>query len=670
MNPLIPVNRLFARTALSSQLAGGADEPPSEYAHLEGLVDLLDEYLQETDAEERGEIAALLERILGFHDLELVDEPAGDNVLHWVDARVMEERRVTIMLVEPHERLLDNNESPDARALGAQLVRRMEREEIPWAILGDGFRWRLLCRETPLPLLQTLDLDLTSAIQNADEPATVSILAFLSASAAAPGGLWDRLHEEEHRRRERESRLWREFIEADGRGDAALALWCEWSGVAKRTPLLNALTKNSLPAEETLRRALSRAIREAPFESVDPKARALPGAEWVRPATRLLSLLGTRPTASEALAGLRCLAGALDAHAGVSASLGKLPPSAKVREILAGTGSGSQPARVLLAGVPQLALAVEVLLAESSRRMIEGTRPEVGIPETISNLFAVDESEQTIAALGALVTCLCKLCGAEPPYLGHRLRVGNPHLSAAISSLGRAPALSRGAHREGGVRQLSFVEALFHDRLKTLASDLRLLSTAGPERIRTARQQEGVFRRLVRGVERFRDLADLWLLAYGAPDSLDSGTYESFVSDLKEQDPEWQARLKPLARPLKKLRENHAPFHWELEFPELYVEDGGSRIDPGFHLVLLAPPAGERKKLLKEWRAYHRSLSSDSPAPLSALASFGGLFRTSRGGLLIGPLSTRDYAALRKSYPESRGLPARKNGIGWIALSR
>ncbi|MEW6778168.1 MAG: hypothetical protein AB1405_17865, partial [Bdellovibrionota bacterium] len=624
---------LFGRSGLVYE-ALRKEGAPSEYTHVDGLRDLLTEFDATEDAEERAEIAALLKRVLGYGDLDLVSSSDVPGLAQWGDARVGGKRRVSILVLHPGS-TRDRKSSAVLQATGA-LLTRMEQEEIPWGLLGDGLWWRLHSRRTALPAAQTLEVDVRPLLESAEERSVLAALSLLAAGSAREGGLWDTFLLQEERLQEAEAQAWKDLLQAAGSPLPALALWCETAGLVPRTPFLDGIREGG--RKTTLLDHARWTLAQTGLEETEEKISN--EKHWLPIAKELADALQTGRAEGAILSSLLSLASGMDLAMGDS--LTPFPPSLELRRILRRGAAVGEPARIFLAGVPSLSAALEVLFSETSRGCEEGLPLDRSLLRATENFFA-GESGKTLKPLRALVSLSSRALGVEAPYLSHRIKQGNPLASVPVSVLAETPASQKKKRGKGatrpGPRQISFVEALFMDRLATLATDLTLLAAAGPARLQSIEQQEGIFRRLLRGVERFRDLADLWLLGHLKKNAVGPSEYEACVSNLKTSDAEWRGRLAPYGGPLEDLRTRFRPFHWELEFPELYVEGGGPRTDPGFHLIVLPVPDAQTVRELSELRPYYQSLLPEKAAYslLGAAGSLAALFRTNRGAVLTGP---------------------------------
>ncbi len=162
-----------------------------------------------------------------------------------------------------------------------------------------------------------------------------------------------------------------------------------------------------------------------------------------------------------------------------------------------------------------------------------------------------------------------------------RLLTGEPGLHAFVTELSRDPNSPR--PRALLNQQMSFLEILFAEHLQLLGSDLTLLS------IGTTNSNRGARRRLELGLGRFRDVANLWLaVRLGA--RVRPGAIANVIDALDGDSDDFLARLKAVQTHIDRLVKKHPVAHVELEVPEVYVRQGRPRHDPGFNLVILAPP--------------------------------------------------------------------------------
>ncbi|MCW5828852.1 MAG: hypothetical protein KIT79_06005 [Deltaproteobacteria bacterium] len=163
-----------------------------------------------------------------------------------------------------------------------------------------------------------------------------------------------------------------------------------------------------------------------------------------------------------------------------------------------------------------------------------------------------------------------------------RFLTGEPGLHAFVTELSRDPGLPR--PRALPNPQISFLEIHFAEQLQLLGNDLTLLSIGPTATNRGARN------RLELGLSRFRDVANLWLsVRLGA--RIRPGAIANLIDTLDGETEDFLARVREVQVHIDRLLKKYPVAHIELEVPELYIERGRRRDDPGFHLIAAMPPS-------------------------------------------------------------------------------
>jgi hypothetical protein len=163
-------------------------------------------------------------------------------------------------------------------------------------------------------------------------------------------------------------------------------------------------------------------------------------------------------------------------------------------------------------------------------------------------------------------------------FLDHRLRVGNSVLTLGAGDVTKA--LRRGRRRAS--EQVSAFEAAFaaqHARDLQFAEKIEATPT---DTLAGIEQRKSLYRDQKRSRDRLRHI-------YGAAtavmfDLIDVETLEALIAALDAEDAEWSAALSAATSEDPPSGHDFRPFHWELEFPEVF-DNGG-----GFDAVVGNPP--------------------------------------------------------------------------------
>jgi hypothetical protein len=221
----------------------------------------------------------------------------------------------------------------------------------------------------------------------------------------------------------------------------------------------------------------------------------------------------------------------------------------------------------------------------------------VGLRRDIATrcLFGVDLNPMAVQ-LARLSLWLATLAADKPlTFLDHRLVAGDSLAGASFEQVAMQPP---GAQRTRRAASLPLFDAA---SLRLLVSDIivkRLrLAFDRDDHVEVVRGKESVlaaFRAKGSDAMRWRDILDLWCACWfwdeGPPpnaalfNDLCDGVLRGRTMLPAQAALAWRERAQAIA-------ERHHFLHWELEFPEVFFdEDGSRRIDAGFDAVIGNPP--------------------------------------------------------------------------------
>ena len=246
----------------------------------------------------------------------------------------------------------------------------------------------------------------------------------------------------------------------------------------------------------------------------------------------------------------------------------------------------------------------ESLLAYWKRRVVE------------SCLYGVDRNPLAVE-LAKLALWLETVSVGQPlTFLDHHLRHGDSLLGTTLTALGSlpdAPPLISSAFSQ----HLSEI-------LATLLATLTEISNTASDTLQHVKHKESLFRRRCEKLRApLRAVADIWCATF-------------FVEPAARlMMPQYGALLKALKTPAAflALQAQHpyqdaaaaltantaVPFHWELEFPEVFFNSAGSRREGGFDAIIGNPPYDvlsdkETGRALDAWKAFYRHVSEYAPS--------------------------------------------------------
>jgi Eco57I restriction-modification methylase len=209
-------------------------------------------------------------------------------------------------------------------------------------------------------------------------------------------------------------------------------------------------------------------------------------------------------------------------------------------------------------------------------------------------LYGVDLNPAAVQ-LARLSLWLATLAADKPlTFLDHHLVPGDSLLGVSLVDIARRPPPRAGCSRARRVDTPLFDDRDLEPSLAHLVSERRWLADTPDDKLDVVREKERRLEQL-RRADQWKRLADLWCACWMWPDRLTAPEAAVF-SSLSDFIATGQSALpKPavdglLAR-AKTIAETRRFFHWMLEFPELYFDDGGRPLhNPGFDAVIGNPP--------------------------------------------------------------------------------
>lgn len=200
-------------------------------------------------------------------------------------------------------------------------------------------------------------------------------------------------------------------------------------------------------------------------------------------------------------------------------------------------------------------------------------------------LYGVDMNELAVE-LAKLALWLETVAADRPlTFLDHHLRHGNSLVGAEIASLGVLP---------GEIKLLNKFEQQVEEQLPQMLAPLSAIEQAPSETTEQVKEKQRLHVAFEKAREPFRLLGDLWCSTFvkhnGA--EITSEQYKRALDMLTQprqfkkiaDEPWFQAAVRIARRP------DMNCFHWELEFPEVFFNEGGRPANAGFDAIIGNPP--------------------------------------------------------------------------------
>ncbi|MGW4891006.1 Eco57I restriction-modification methylase domain-containing protein [Kitasatospora sp. NPDC004240] len=180
-------------------------------------------------------------------------------------------------------------------------------------------------------------------------------------------------------------------------------------------------------------------------------------------------------------------------------------------------------------------------------------------------------------------------------FLDAHLRCGNAVVGASMDTWTGVPAPAQGGRvARRAVDDNELQDSLFAIEEPDLSTMVRIrhsIARSPSEDRLQVRDKEKEFAKLLdrNDFRRLRDMGDWWVAPFFYPNQLRSNSGQWLAGH--EAVKRGERPRGELAAVLERVREEVRPFHWEVEFPEVfYTSAGERRADAGFDAVLGNPP--------------------------------------------------------------------------------
>lgn len=234
--------------------------------------------------------------------------------------------------------------------------------------------------------------------------------------------------------------------------------------------------------------------------------------------------------------------------------------------------------------------------------------PEWAKREVLSHcIYGVDINDLAVE-LAKVSLWLTTISTKKPlNFLDHRLKQGNSLIGASLSDLKYYPSKKK---INDQITIPSFISKLFIDHL---IGKIEKLESINDENLKDIRMKEKIFEEFKCTPEyrKTKCIANVYTSFYfenkiptnNIKDAMNR--YYDLLYALKGNDFEWQNKTKRgWFIQANQIAEEKSFFHWELEFPEIFFQNGKIKENPGFDAVIGNPPYVRAEIADKKQRKY------------------------------------------------------------------
>ncbi len=209
-------------------------------------------------------------------------------------------------------------------------------------------------------------------------------------------------------------------------------------------------------------------------------------------------------------------------------------------------------------------------------------------------LYGVDLNPMAVELAELALWLETVAVGRPLTFLAHHVRAGNSLIGARIGELGVLPGEIELRGNE--------LKRQLEEKLSLLLAPLEVIRAVSSDNLNEVKSKDRLYGALEKARAPFRDVADLWCSTFAQGEqALTEAQYQEVLEALGKPRrfaelaaSDWFRNAKKTAR-----GEDLRPFHWELEFPEVFFIEGGRRTDAGFDAVIGNPPWGQKEMALE-----------------------------------------------------------------------
>lgn len=185
--------------------------------------------------------------------------------------------------------------------------------------------------------------------------------------------------------------------------------------------------------------------------------------------------------------------------------------------------------------------------------------------------------------------------GKPLSFLDHHLRCGNSLIGAKLKDLNTLPQKKK-VKKAVNVQQLAFIdESKLTQDISLLMGDFKNIKDRPSDTVEQVKEKEHILNDLIeKRRSRYIKQADLWTSTFFG-NEMDDGIYYALVEELQGAKGKGltlsRTDAKAYFEKLEAIKAEKRFFHWELEFPEVFFDEYGRRLEnSGFDVVMGNPP--------------------------------------------------------------------------------
>ncbi len=179
-------------------------------------------------------------------------------------------------------------------------------------------------------------------------------------------------------------------------------------------------------------------------------------------------------------------------------------------------------------------------------------------------------------------------------FLDHHLRCGNSLIGAKIDDVGgvlpNAKIRSKKKEENRMRVQQTIWDRELKETMKSVLSKFAKIEQMPSNTIERIKQKERIHENIIKMIQRFKEVADVYVSIYFEND-VPSDEYREMLQSISSSNDEWdEFKQRYWFKSAIDIAKEKSFFHWELEFPEVFFEEGEVKENQGWDCVVGNPP--------------------------------------------------------------------------------
>ena len=206
-------------------------------------------------------------------------------------------------------------------------------------------------------------------------------------------------------------------------------------------------------------------------------------------------------------------------------------------------------------------------------------------------IYGVDQNPMAVELAKVSLWLHTVSKGKPLSFLDHHIRCGNSLVGANIANLANLPVIKKSRRSQETPQPAFDMVFEFADTVSEAVGHYLVIDSMESTTVDDIHVMEQELEQAQQTLNQHRKVANLWLSVYFG-NMVERGDYHNILNALKLGQAADFSNVQGYQE-AQQLAEDYRYFHWEIEFPEVFCDESGNKLEnPGFDAVIGNPPYG------------------------------------------------------------------------------